>query len=133
MSKSYKNIIPLLSTEKALKKSIAKIITNSLEPGEPKDYESCTVFSLYRHFSNSDEQESLKEAYKEGISWGDAKNKLFEKVNSHLSPIREKYFELDADVNLINELLLSGAKKVRPQAQELLGNVRDSIGIKSIS
>ncbi len=133
MSKSYKNIIPLLSTEKALKKSIAKIITNSLEPGEPKDYESCTVFSLYRHFSNSDEQESLKEAYKEGISWGDAKNKLFEKVNSHLSPIREKYFELDADINLINELLLSGAKKVRPQAQELLGNVRDSIGIKSIS
>ena len=61
------------------------------------------------------------------------KNKLFEKVNSHLSPIREKYFELDADVNLINELLLSGAKKVRPQAQELLGNVRDLIGIKSIS
>ena len=88
---------------------------------------------MYRHFSNCDEQESLKEAYKEGISWGDAKNKLFEKVNSHLSPIREKYFELDADVNLINELLLSGAKKVRPQAQELLGNVRDSIGIKSIS
>jgi tryptophanyl-tRNA synthetase len=133
MSKSYKNIIPLLSTEKALKKSIAKIITNSLEPGEPKEYESCTVFSIYRHFSSSDEQESLKEAYKEGISWGDAKNKLFEKVNSHLSPIREKYFELDTDVNLINELLLSGAKKVRPQAQELLEKVRDSIGIKSIS
>ena len=133
MSKSYKNIIPLLSTEKALKKSIAKIITNSLEPGEPKEYESCTVFSLYKHFSNSDEQESLKQAYKEGISWGDAKNKLFEKVNSHLFPIREKYFELDADVNLINELLLSGAKKVRPHAQELLEKVRDSIGLKSIS
>ncbi|MAV17624.1 MAG: tryptophan--tRNA ligase, partial [Gammaproteobacteria bacterium] len=40
---------------------------------------------------------------------------------------------LDTDVNLINELLLSGAKKVRPQAQELLEKVRDSIGIKSIS
>jgi tryptophanyl-tRNA synthetase len=75
----------------------------------------------------------LQQAYKEGISWGDAKNKLFEKVNSHLSPIREKYFELDADVNLINELLLLGAEKVRPQAQELLEKVRDSIGIKSIS
>ena len=37
MSKSYNNIIPLLSDEKTLKKSIAKIITNSLEPGEPKD------------------------------------------------------------------------------------------------
>ena len=81
-------------------------------------------FSLYRHFSNSDEQESLKEAYKEGISWGDAKNKLFEKVNSHLSPIREKYFELDADVNLINELLLSGAKKGKTSSTRTIGECK---------
>ena len=133
MSKSYGNIIPLLSTEKALKKSIAKIVTNSLEPGEPKDTDGCSVFSLYSHFASKNELLELADDYKNGISWGDAKNKLFEKVNSHLSPIREKYFELDTDVNLINELLLSGAKKVRPQAQELLEKVRDSIGIKSIS
>ena len=37
MSKSYGNIIPLLSTEKQLKKAIAKVVTNSLEPGVPKD------------------------------------------------------------------------------------------------
>ena len=36
MSKSYNNVIPLLCDEKTLKKSIMKIITNSLEPGEPK-------------------------------------------------------------------------------------------------
>ena len=47
MSKSYKNIIPLLSDEKTLKKSIMKIVTNSLEPGEKKDSNGCTVFSLY--------------------------------------------------------------------------------------
>ena len=45
MSKSYNNIIPLLSDEKTLKKSIAKIVTNSLEPGEPKDINGCNVLS----------------------------------------------------------------------------------------
>ena len=55
MSKSYKNIIPLLSTEKALKKIYSKKLSQtSLEPGEPKEYESCTVFSLYKHFSTSE-------------------------------------------------------------------------------
>ena len=38
MSKSYGNVIPLLESEKKLRKSIMKIVTNSLEPGEPKDF-----------------------------------------------------------------------------------------------
>ena len=37
MSKSYNNTIPLFDTEKKLKKGINKIVTNLLEPGEPKD------------------------------------------------------------------------------------------------
>ena len=48
MSKSYKNIIPFLSSEKDLDKSISKIVTNSLEPGQPKDTKDCT-FSSYIH------------------------------------------------------------------------------------
>ena len=36
MSKSYNNTIPIFSEEKQLRKSIMKIQTNSLEPGEPK-------------------------------------------------------------------------------------------------
>ena len=54
MSKSYGNIIPLLSTEKQLKKAIAKIVTNSLEPGEPKDSSNCTVFKLYKYFASDE-------------------------------------------------------------------------------
>ena len=133
MSKSYKNIIPLLSTEKVLKKSIAKIVTNSLEPGDPKDFNNCSVFSLYCHFSSDDEQSDLKESYKNGISWGDAKNKLFEKVNEHIIPIRESYNSLNSNKDLINELLAEGSAKVRPMAKELLLEVRDSIGISKIS
>ncbi len=132
MSKSYNNIIPLLSDEKTLKKSIAKIVTNSLEPGQPKDTDNCTVFNLFSHFASNEEQEEFKAAYKEGISWGDAKNKLFEAVNSELSPIRERFNELSKDNNLVNDLLDAGAKKVKPLAQDMLGEVRELVGISKI-
>jgi tryptophanyl-tRNA synthetase len=133
MSKSYGNIIPLLSTEKQLKKSIAKIVTNSLEPGERKDPSDCTVFKLYKYFASDDLVNEFKDDYKNGIGWGDAKNKLFNLVNNEMMPVREKYESYSSDKNLLNDLLNDGSKKVRPIAKEMLSSIRDSIGIKKIS
>ena len=133
MSKSYGNIIPLLSTEKQLKKSISKIVTNSLEPGDPKDSSNCTVFALYKYFATKQMIDELKDDYKNGISWGDAKNKLFEVVNNSITPIRESYETLIEDKDLINDLLTDGSNKVRPIAKELLDSIRSSVGINKIS
>lgn len=133
MSKSYKNIIPLLSSEKQLKKSILKIITNSLEPGDPKDTKDCTIHSLYTYFASKDEVDDLTNAYKEGIGWGDAKNMLFDVINRDITPIRNKYETLSSDKTLINDLLSDGASKVRISAKEMISNLRDTIGIKIIS
>lgn len=133
MSKSYGNIIPLLSTEKQLKKSIAKIVTNSLEPGDPKDSSNCTLFALYKYFASKPMVEELNDDYKNGISWGDAKNKLFEVVNNEITPIRESYEKLQEDKDFINDLLSDGSNKVRPIAKELLDTIRSSVGINKIS
>ena len=133
MSKSYGNIIPLLSTEKQLKKSIAKIVTNSLEPGDPKDSSNCTVFALYKYFASKPMIDELNDDYKNGISWGDAKNKLFEVVNNEITPIRESYEKLQEDKDFINDLLSDGSNKVRPIAKELLDSIRSSVGINKIS
>jgi tryptophanyl-tRNA synthetase len=133
MSKSYGNIIPLLSTEKQLKKSIAKIVTNSLEPGDPKDSSNCTVFALYKYFASQSMIDELSDDYTNGISWGDAKNKLFEVVNYEITPIRESYEKLQEDKDFINDLLSDGSNKVRPIAKELLDSIRSSVGINKIS
>ena len=133
MSKSYGNIIPLLSNEKQLKKSIAKIVTNSLEPGDPKDSSNCTVFALYKYFASKPMVDELCDDYKKGISWGDAKNKLFEVVNNEITPIRESYEKLQEDKDFINDLLSDGSNKVRPIAKELLESIRSSVGINKIS
>ena len=133
MSKSYGNIIPLLSTENILKKSIAKIVTNSLEPGAPKDPTDCSVFSLYSCFASKDEIKDFNQEYKNGISWGDAKAKLFDVINAEVTPVRERYVSLSNDTDLINDYLSDGSKKVREIAKEMLDSVRYSIGISTIS
>ena len=132
MSKSYNNIIPLLSDEKTLKKTIAKIVTNSLQPGEPKNPQGCNVFKLYANFSSREELLVFENEYSDGISWGDAKKKLFNLINYELSPIREKYYELQNNKKLVCDLLNEGAKKVKPIANEMLEKVKDLVGISRI-
>jgi tryptophanyl-tRNA synthetase len=132
MSKSYNNIIPFLSSEKVLQKSISQIITNSLEPGVPKDHNTCTLFQLYSFFANAEEINSMKQSYKDGISWGDVKKDLFAIINNEILPIREKYTELKDQPDYLNDLFSDGARKVRPQAQELVGKLREAVGISKI-
>ena len=101
----------------------------SLEPGEPKDHETCNVFNLYQNFASDEEIAEFKEEYENGISWGDAKNKLYKKANDSLLPIRERYFEFKEQKGLVNDYLSDGAKKVRPLAQEFIEEIRSKIGI----
>ena len=133
MSKSYGNVIPLLESEKKLRKSIMKIVTNSLEPGEPKDFNDCTLFELYQHFANEKDVLTFKQSYKDGISWGEAKEILFNAINKELKPVREKHSKYIEDKGLINDLLNDGAKKARVIAQEKISKIREVIGIKDIS
>jgi len=132
MSKSYNNIIPFLCTEKVLQKSISKIITNSLEPGEVKDTKGCNLFQLYSAFASADQIASMQLAYDDGIGWGDAKKELFSVINQEIDPIRHRYFNLAQQPDLLNDLFSDGAKKVRPQAQQLVSEVRDLVGISKI-
>ena len=133
MSKSYNNVIPLLGTEKELKKSIMKIVTNSLEPGEPKDTDNCSVYELYKNFADDNEVNEFKKSYAEGISWGEAKELLFSKINKELEPIRSSYDELVNDNDYINDVLSDGSKKARQIAKDKMSQIRDVIGITKIS
>ncbi len=133
MSKSYGNVIPLLESEKALKKSIMKIVTNSLEPGEPKDSKNCTVFDLYKYFATESEINTFQKSYEDGISWGEAKEILFDSINKELKPIRTKYEELSENKDYINDLLSDGAKKTRTIAKEKILQIREAVGLTRIS
>lgn len=130
MSKSYDNTIPLFDTEKKFRKAINKIVTNSLEPGEPKDPDTCTVFELFSAFANNNEITEMRQRYAEGIGWGDAKRLTFEYLNEHLAPKREIYNELINDPAMIDAELAKGAVKAREQAAKFLDDIRTKVGIR---
>ena len=129
MSKSYHNTIPLFDTSKKLRKSILKIVTNSQAPEEPKDWKNCTVFNIYQAVASTDETASLKKDYENGIGWGDAKQILFEKLDSLLENPREHYNQLINHPGSIEVELEKGAQKARKLATTTLRAVKAAVGL----
>tara|TARA_B110000196_G_scaffold47551_1_gene38074 strand:+ start:5697 stop:6704 length:1008 start_codon:yes stop_codon:yes gene_type:complete len=132
MSKSYGNTIPLFLSEKKLKKHINKIKTNLLEPGEPKDASDSTVFQIWQAFASPDQTATMREAFAEGIAWGEAKKQLFELINGQLEEPREKYLELIANPSRVESVLQQGAEKARQHSQNLMSVLRNSVGIRPL-
>ncbi len=140
MSKSYGNTIPLfgdgnpqIDPEKALKKAIAQIVTNSQAPEEPKDPESCNIFEIYKAFATVDEIKALADKYRAGIGWGEAKDILFHKINDEIAPMRQRYLDLMNNPKELEEILQQGAIKARRVASKQLDKTRRAIGIRPLA
>ncbi|WP_299978322.1 tryptophan--tRNA ligase [uncultured Pseudoteredinibacter sp.] len=133
MSKSYGNTIPLFLGEKPLRKHINKIKTNLLEPGEAKDPDTSTVFQIWKAFANEQQQAEMRQAFADGIAWGEAKKQLFELINAELAEPRERYNELLANPSYIEDVLQAGAEKARGYSEPLLDKLRSSVGIRKLS
>ncbi len=129
MSKSYDNTIALFQPEKKLRKQIMKIVTNSQEIEEVKDPDNCNVFALYKLFATQAEQDALAAKYRAGgMGWGEAKQALFEKMNTLIAPMREKYDFLIANPDEIDKILLEGAAKAREIAGATIRRLRKEMG-----
>jgi tryptophanyl-tRNA synthetase len=132
MSKSYDNAIPLWLPEKELRKAILGIVTNSQMPGEPKNPDESHIFSIYQAFASADETAAMRKAYADGIGWGDAKQKLFERIDAELAPLRERYEALIATPEKIEEALLAGAGRARALSQPFFARLRYAVGLRSL-
>jgi tryptophanyl-tRNA synthetase len=133
MSKSYGNIIPLFENEKALRKLVMKIKTNSLEPGQPKDPEDSPLFAIYRAFAKPEETAAVRERYAAGIGWGEMKQLLFERINSELAPARAEYERLVGSPGEVEQLLLAGAERARALSRPFLEEIRERVGIRRLA
>ena len=131
MSKSYNNTIPLWLSAKELKKAILGIVTDSRVPGEVKDTEGSNIFAIYQAFANAEETAEMRQAFADGIAWGEAKQKLFERIDAELAAPREKYNALMNTPDEIEDRLLAGAKKARERSAPLIAALRETVGLGS--
>ncbi|MCA9025177.1 MAG: tryptophan--tRNA ligase [Planctomycetaceae bacterium] len=133
MSKSYGNTIPVFDTPKRLRKTIMKITTDSTPVDEPKDPETCMVFTLYKLFANEEQQAALAARYRAGgMGYGEAKQTLYDAAMEHFGAAFERRERLAADPDSVEDVLRAGAANARAKASEVLERARTACGLRAI-
>ncbi len=133
MSKSYDNVIALFAPREQVRRQIFSIVTDSRAPGEPKEVEGSALFQIYQAFATPEETQQLRQAYADGISWADAKQLLFERIDREIAPMRERYQHLVDHPGELERILQAGAAKARGRAAPLLRELREAVGLRNLA
>ena len=129
MSKSKGNIINIFLPEKKLRKQVMGIATDSTPLEDPKDPETCNVFTLYKLLATADEIEDLRQKYLGGnFGYGHAKQALFECILKRFESEREKFNFYMENPSEIEKALQVGAQKATEVANKTLARVRPEMG-----
>ena len=132
MSKSYDNTIPLFAPSDQLRKLIFGIVTDSLPPGARKRSEGSALFQIYQAFASEAQSAQMRQAYADGIGWGDAKQALFELIDAVVAPMRERYEDLMSRPIEIEAVLHEGAIKARRIATPFIAELRHAVGLRDL-
>ncbi|HIV71231.1 MAG TPA: tryptophan--tRNA ligase [Candidatus Aquabacterium excrementipullorum] len=131
MSKSYDNTVPLFEGgPKALKDAVARIVTDSKLPGEPKDPEDAHLVTIHDAFADAATRAAFHADLRGGLGWGDAKQRVVQLIEAHVGPMRDRYADLVAHPERIEEILQEGARKARATATPLLDELRQAVGLR---
>ena len=129
MSKSRGNIINIFLDDKALRKQIMSIESDSTPLEEPKNTETCKIFALYKLLGNEVQIAQMTQNYSGGnYGYGHAKQELFELICTKFKTEREKYNYYINNVDEVDALLKVGASKAHLIANEVLNRVRVKLG-----
>jgi tryptophanyl-tRNA synthetase len=129
MSKSRGNIINIFESDKALRKQIMSIETDSKPLEEPKDTAGCKVFGIYQLLANAEQVQQMRDSYAGGnYGYGHAKQALFELILEKFSKERTQYQYYMEHLEELDLALKIGAAKAQKTAQNVLNRVREKLG-----
>ncbi|HAX16386.1 tryptophan--tRNA ligase [Leeuwenhoekiella palythoae] len=129
MSKSKGNTIIIFQSDKALKKQIMSIETDSTPLEDPKDPDTCNVFGIYKLLASKDEVAQMRKNYEAGgYGYGHAKKALYELVLNKFEKERALYNHYMDNLDELDAALRIGAEKARVIANEVLDRVRKKVG-----
>ncbi|MFM2229829.1 MAG: Tryptophan--tRNA ligase [Bacteroidota bacterium] len=131
MSKSRGNIINIFLDDKALRKQIMSIETDSTPLEEPKNPDTCKVFGLYKLLANGEQIAAMRQLYLGGnYGYGHAKQALFELICEKFKTEREKYNYYMSHLEEVDAFLAKGAAKAGSIADRVLQRVRQKLGFE---
>lgn len=133
MSKSANNVINIFLDDKALRKQIMSIETDSTPLEDPKNPDSCNAFAIYKLLASESEIETMKANYLGGnYGYGHAKQALFELIVEKFATERAQYNYYMSNLTEVDELLRKGAQKASIVANGVLAKVREKLGFEKM-
>ncbi|WP_394759985.1 tryptophan--tRNA ligase [Flavobacterium sp.] len=133
MSKSRNNIINIFLDDKALRKQVMTIETDSTSLEDPKNPETCNIFGLYKLLASESQIEKMLLNYKNinrDYGYGHAKQALFELIVERFSTEREKYNYYMNNLPELENALKAGAKRAANVANGVLSKVKSKLGFE---
>ena len=133
MSKSANNFINIFLDDKALRKQIMSIETDSTPLEAPKNPDTCNAFALYKLLANESQIQTMTANYLGGnYGYGHAKQAFFELIVEKFKTEREKYNYYMRNLAEVDALLKIGAQKAGVVANGVLARVRGKLGFETI-
>lgn len=132
MSKSYGNTIDIFQTDKALRKNIMQIVTDSTPLEEPKNPDTDNVFAIYSLLASASEVAEMRKNYEAGnYGYGHAKQALYELIIEKYAEERRIFNYYMLNLGELNKKLEVGEEKARMVAQGVLKKVRHAVGFSN--
>lgn len=135
MSKSRGNAICLSDDPETVERKVFEMYTDPrrVRADIPGRVEGNPVFTYHDHFNpDRGEVEDLKERYREGrVGDVEVKRKLARALNAFLDPFRERRARYEARPELIEEILVSGNRRMRRESAQTMRRVREAMGLPS--
>src|SRR5262245_6105540 len=131
MSKSVGNTIDILAEPDLIRRQVMSMVTDTqrilrTQPGRP---EVCNVCQLQRFFG--DDYLDLWEGERTArTGCVDMTRLIADRIVRHYAPARERYLELLANPERLDEILRAGADRLAPRANETMAEVRERMGLR---
>jgi tryptophanyl-tRNA synthetase len=131
MSKSYGNTIEIFGQEKAVRKKIMSILTDTRSPAEPKpDAEKNIAVQLLKLVAPVEIASDIENRVRAGgFGYGDLKKALFEHYWNYFAAARSRRVELAANVDYVQQVLREGADRARSVGAQVLARAKRASGL----
>jgi tryptophanyl-tRNA synthetase len=130
MSKSYNNTIPLFGEEKAIRKRIMAIPTDSTPLEESKPVAGTILDQLMGVIGTPEEHQNFRTLAAVPLTgYGTLKELLFQAVKKKFSGFQEKYNHYQANPGEVEAVLADGATRARELAAPIIEKARRATGL----
>ena len=130
MSKSLGNTIYISDTPDDIKKKLRGAVTDpqKVRKGDPGRPDVCLVFTYHKKFSPDLVPEIQTNCTSGALGCVDCKQKCTVNMIELLTPIHEKRHHLEANPNIVLDILTDGNKRAREVAAQTMDEVHSAMG-----